>query len=75
MAYLLPRAILIVVAWGTTCVLIGKLCPSADPVVFGIAAVSWILGGAAYFGYLHRLRREIEALERARGLSIDRPAL
>jgi hypothetical protein len=75
MAYLLPRAVLIVVAWGVTCALIDKLWPSADPTVFGIAAASWILGGGAYFGYLHKLRREIAALERARGLSADRPSL
>jgi uncharacterized protein (DUF486 family) len=75
MAYLLPRAVLIVVAWAMTCALIGKLWPSADPTVFAIAAASWILGGVAYFGYLRKLRREIEALERAHGLSVDRPAL
>jgi hypothetical protein len=75
MAYLLPRAVLIIIAWGMTCALIGKLWPGVDPSVFGIAAAWWILGGGAYFGYLRKLRREIEALERARGLSVDRPAL
>jgi hypothetical protein len=75
MAYLLPRAVLIIICWAMTCALIGRLWPSADPIVFGVAAASWILGGVAYFGYLRKLRRDIEALERARGLSADGPAL
>jgi hypothetical protein len=64
MAYLLPRAILIVLAWGMTCALIRKLWPEADPTIFGVAGASWLVGGFAYFGYLRKLRRDIEALER-----------
>jgi hypothetical protein len=71
MAYVLPRAILIIVAWAMTCALIKKMWPEAEPVVFGLAGASWMFGGAAYFAYLRKLRRDIEKLERARRYSIN----
>ena len=74
MAYLLPRAILILIAWGMTCGLIGKLWPAADPAIFGVAAACWTLGGIAYFGYLRKLRRDIEELERNRRAGVNRAA-
>ncbi len=67
MAYLLPRAVLILIAWGMTCALIRKFWRNADPMIFGVAGASWVVVAGAYFGYLHKLRRDIEALERARG--------
>jgi hypothetical protein len=66
MAYLLPRAVLVILAWGMTCGLIRKFWHDADPTNFGVAGASWIVAAAAYFGYLHKLRRDIEALEHAR---------
>jgi hypothetical protein len=72
MAYLLPRAVIVLVGWGLTCALIKNLWPAADPIIFGVAGMSWVLGGIAYFGYLRKLRREIEQLERNRRYSIDR---
>jgi hypothetical protein len=45
--------------------------PEADPVVFGLAGASSMFGGAAYFAYLRKLRRDIEKLERARRYSIN----
>jgi drug/metabolite transporter (DMT)-like permease len=72
MAYLLPRAVLILVVWAMSCALIRKWWPEADAPIFVGALVCWIFGGIAYFGYLHKLRRDIAALERARGYSVDR---
>jgi hypothetical protein len=72
MAYLLPRAVLVLLAWGMTCGLIRKFWHDADPMTFGVAAASWIVVAAAYFGYLHKLRRDIEALERARSYTAKR---
>jgi hypothetical protein len=71
MAYLLPRAILVIIAWAMTCALIRKFWPDADPLIFGIAGACWIVSGISYFGYLRKLRRDIEALERSY-FSIDR---
>ena len=69
MVYLLPRTVLVIIAVAITWVLIRRLWPDADPMIFGVAGASWIFGGVAYFGYLSKLRRDIEQLER--GLSID----
>lgn len=74
MAYLLPRTVIVLIAWGMTCVVIKNLWAGADPMVFGFAGVSWALGGIAYFGYLRKLRRDIEELERNRGYGINRSA-
>jgi hypothetical protein len=64
MAYLLPRAIIVLIAWVITCGLIRNLWPEADPRVFGVAGASWVMVGIAYFAYLRKLRRDIEELER-----------
>jgi hypothetical protein len=74
MAYLLPRAVLIIIAWAMTCALIKKLWPEAEPMVFGVAGATWVFGGGAYFAYLRKLRRDIEELERARRYSVNRSA-
>ncbi|MGC1349856.1 MAG: hypothetical protein WA858_08750 [Xanthobacteraceae bacterium] len=72
MAYLLPRAVFVLIAWGMICVLIRKFWHPADPTIFGIVGASLVAVAGAYFGYLNKLRRDIEALERARGRSINR---
>lgn len=66
MAYLLPRAIIVLIAWGLTSGLIRKFWPDADPVIFFVAGVSWAGAGTAYFAYLRRLKRDIEDLTRRR---------
>jgi hypothetical protein len=72
MAYLLPRAVFVIIAWGVTCALIRKFWHQADPMIFGVVGASWVMVVGAYFGYLHKLRRDIEALQRARGHSTNR---
>ena len=57
MGYLLPRAIIVLIAWGTTC-LIMKTFTSVDPLVFYVAGGVWAFVGLICFGYLHKLRRE-----------------
>lgn len=74
MAYLLPRAVLIIIAWVMTCALTKELWPEADPVVFGVAGASWVFGGGAYFAYLRKPLHNIEALERSRRYSMNRRA-
>jgi hypothetical protein len=74
MTYLLPRAVLILAAWGITCVLIRKFWHHADLTVFGVVGASLVAVAGAYLGYLHKLRRDIEALERARGYGLNRGA-
>jgi hypothetical protein len=72
MPYLLSRTVLVFVAWGMTCGLIRKFWHDADPMIFGVAGASWVVAAAAYFGYLHKLRRDIEQLERVCNYTVDR---
>lgn len=72
MAYLLPRTILVIIAWMVTCALIRHVWPTANSAIFAVAGASWVAAGAAYFGYLRTLRRDIEQLERARAYTRDR---
>lgn len=71
MGYLLPRAVIVLIAWGMTCGLIGNLWPAVDPMIFGVAGACWALGGIACFAYLRKLRRDIEELERNRRFGVD----
>jgi hypothetical protein len=60
MGYMLPRAIIVLIAWGTTC-LIMNIFTSIDPLVFYIAGGVWAFVGLICFSYLHKLRREEDA--------------
>ena len=57
MGYLLPRAIIVLIAWGTTCLIMNTFT-SVDPLVFYVAGGVWAFVGLICFGYLHKLRRE-----------------
>jgi hypothetical protein len=61
MAYFLPRAVIVLIGWGLTCGLIMSVWSYADPVIFYAAGASWAVAGIAYFGYLHKLRRQAHA--------------
>jgi hypothetical protein len=72
MSYLLPRAVVILVAWAMSCAALRKVWPDADLASFGILGACWIFGGTAYFGYLRKLRRDIDELERNRRYGVFR---
>ena len=57
MAYMLPRAIIVLIAWGTTCLIMNTFT-TVDPLIFYIAGGVWSLVGLVCFGYLHKLRSE-----------------
>ena len=60
MAYILPRAVIVLIAWSTTC-LITNAFTGIDPLVFYIAGGVWSLVGLLSFGYMHNLREQAEA--------------
>jgi hypothetical protein len=60
MAYILPRAFIVLIGWGITCGLMVNLGPRVDATTFVIAGASWALAGIVCFGYMHRLRIEAE---------------
>lgn len=64
MGYVLPRAVIVLIAWGTTS-LVMHLFTKIDPLVFYIAGGVWALVGLVCFGYLHGLRREAFPLSNA----------
>ena len=66
MAYLLPRTVLLVIAWVATCAVVRRVWPSAEMPIFAVVGAICFAAGTAYFGYLHKLRRDIAQLERAR---------
>jgi Flp pilus assembly protein TadB len=72
MAYLLPRTILVVIAWAVTCALIRRTWPSAEMPAFAVAGATWLAAGVAYFAYSNKLRRDIAQLERARSYTYVR---
>lgn len=58
MAYILPRAFIVLVGWAITCGLIKDAWANVDPMIFCVAGASWAFAGLLCFGYLHRLRAE-----------------
>ena len=57
MGHLLPRAVIVLIAWGTTC-LIMNVVTTVDPLVLYVAGGVWTFVGLISFGYIHKLQRE-----------------
>jgi positive regulator of sigma E activity len=60
MAYILPRAVIVLIAWSTTCLIMNTFTAIA-PLVFYIAGGVWSLVGLMTFSYMHNLREQTEA--------------
>ena len=60
MGYLLPRAVIVLIAWGTTCLIMNTFT-KVDPLVFYVAGGVWAFVGPIAFGYIHKLRCEEDA--------------
>jgi len=60
MTYILPRAFIVLIGWDITCALIYNVWPGVDPEIFVIAGISWVLAGFVCFGYIYKVRSEIE---------------
>jgi hypothetical protein len=59
MAYILPRAVIVLIAWGTTCLVMNTFTNIA-PLVFYIAGGVWSLVGLVSFSYMHSLRDDAD---------------
>jgi hypothetical protein len=73
LGYVLPRAVIVLVAWGTTC-LIMHSCTTVAPLVFYIAGGVWASVGLIAFSYLHRLRSEDNSLQAQAIVLAQQPA-
>ncbi len=60
MAYILPRAFIVLIGWAITCGLILKMWSNVEPMIFYVAGASWLFAGIACFAYLHKLRRDAQ---------------
>jgi hypothetical protein len=67
LTYVLPRAVLVLLAWGATYWILTALSPDLPPAVVYVTGLAWVLAGVVCFGYLYRLRREA-------GFLYDRPS-
>ncbi len=63
MAYVLPRAVIVLVGWGATYFILTALSTHLVPSVVYITGVAWVLAGVGCFGYLYKLRREMGLLQ------------
>jgi hypothetical protein len=61
MAYWLPRAVIVLIAWATTC-LVMNFFTSIDPLVFCLAGCVWAFVSLISFGYLDRTGSEAATL-------------
>ena len=76
MAYVLPRAVIVLIGWGTTYFILTALSTHLAPAVIYITGVAWVLAGIVCFGYLYKLRREMgfSALSSGRRATAAGPA-
>ncbi len=58
LAYVLPRAVIVLLGWGAVYFILTALSPRLAPVIVYFTGISWVLAGFVCFGYLYRLRRE-----------------
>jgi hypothetical protein len=61
MAYWLPRTVIVLIAWVTTCAIM-NIFTRIDPLVFYLAGAVWSFVGLVSFSYMHKLRREENSL-------------
>jgi hypothetical protein len=60
MAYVLPRAALVLSGWFATYWFLTVISTALPPSVIYFTAVAWAMGGVVCFGYIRKLRREAD---------------
>jgi hypothetical protein len=73
MAYVLPRAVIVLLLWGATYWILTALSPQLAPAIVYLTGISWVLAGVVCFGYLYRLRREMGLLPDRTAATKQRP--
>lgn len=71
MTYVLPRAVIVLLAWGASYFVLTALSKHVPAAVVYFTGIAWSLAGIAGFGYLYKLRQELIA-EQPRALSARR---
>ena len=65
-AYVLPRAVIVLVGWGATYFILTAISTQLPTAVIYITGIVWMSAGVLCFGYLYRLRCEMELLPQQR---------
>jgi hypothetical protein len=73
MTYWLPRAVIVLIAWATTCLLM-NIVTSVDPLVFYLAGGVWAFVGLISFSYMYKLRRDESSLRMEELARFQQPA-
>jgi hypothetical protein len=73
MAYWLPRAVIVLIAWVTTCLTM-NIVTSVDPLVFYLAGGVWAFVGLTSFSYMYKLRCDESALRMEELARFQQPA-
>jgi len=63
-AYVVPRAVIVLIGWGATYFILTALSTHLPPSVIYLTGILWMLAGVICFGYLYKLRRDMELLPR-----------
>jgi hypothetical protein len=59
MAYILPRAVIVLLGWGATYWILTALSPHLPPMVVYLTGFAWLFAGVVCFGYLYNLRYDV----------------
>ncbi len=51
LTYVLPRAVIVLIGWGVTYLILTALSTHVPPAVVYMAGVAWVLAGVVCFGY------------------------
>ncbi|HEX4410451.1 MAG TPA: hypothetical protein VH206_16880 [Xanthobacteraceae bacterium] len=62
MAYVWPRAVLVLLCWAATYWLLTQISTYVPPAVVYFIAIAWLLAGVVVFSYLYHVRRRLGLL-------------
>jgi hypothetical protein len=62
LAYVLPRAVIVLIGWGVMYFILTALSTHVPPAVVYMASVAWVLAGIVCFGYIYKLRHDLGTL-------------
>jgi hypothetical protein len=76
LAYVLPRAFIVLLGWGATYFILTALSTHLPPAVVYMTGIAWVLAGIVCFGYIYKLRHDLGTLphQQAAAAAVQPPA-
>jgi hypothetical protein len=62
LAYVLPRAVLVLLGWAVTYFILTAISTHVPPAVVYFTGVAWVLAGIVCFGYIYKIRHDLGTL-------------